>query len=337
MEAPTPASPRVASPRLTIITPAFNEAENLPLLHAQLVKELDALSLRWEWIIVDDHSRDRTFAVVGELAAKDARVRGVRFSRNFGSHMAMMCGLGQAQGDCSVLLAGDCQDPPEIIPQLLAKWREGASVVFAVRENREGHTGFAALFSRFYYFLMRDMVGLRGIPPTGADFFLLDRKVVRELVKLREVNLSILPLIVWMGFSQASVGYTKRMRERGSSGWSLAKKIKVVIDSVASFSYRPIRLMSITGFLVAMLGFLYAGVVVFNTLTGSPPQGWASTVVIVLVLGGVQMMMIGVLGEYLWRALDETRSRPRFIIEDAVGRMEVPPTEPNESSHGARS
>ncbi|HAM71032.1 MAG TPA: glycosyltransferase [Verrucomicrobiales bacterium] len=311
--------PRPAGLRVSIVTPAFNEARNLPELHRQLVRELATLPGTWEWIIVDDRSRDDTFATVTELARQDPRIRGVRFSRNFGSHMAMICGLEHARGDCAVVLAADCQDPPEVIPQLVEQWRAGVSIVFAVRETREGHTGFAALFSRFYYFLMRDVIGLKDIPPTGADFFLLDRKVIRELVRLREVNLSILPLIVWMGFRQSSLGYTKRARVHGTSGWNLAKKVKVVIDSVAAFSYLPIRVMSVTGFAVAAVGFLYAALVVYNALRGNPPQGWASTVVIVLVLGGVQMMMIGVLGEYLWRALDETRSRPRYIVEDRVG------------------
>jgi dolichol-phosphate mannosyltransferase len=305
--------------RISIVTPAFNESENLAELHRLLCVEMEKLPVDWEWIVVDDHSRDATFAVIGDLSRQDRRVRGVRFSRNFGSHMAIMCGLELAAGDCCVVLAADGQDPPVIIPQLFAKWREGAAVVLAVRENREEHTGFAALFSKFYYFLMRRIVGLKDIPPTGADFFLLDRKVVAELVKLREVNLSILPLIVWMGFRRECVGYTKRVRVRGSSGWSLAKKIKVVIDSVAAFSYLPIRVMSVTGFIVAALGFLYAGVVVFNALRGIPPQGWASMMVVVLVIGGIQMMMIGVLGEYLWRALDETRRRPRYLVENSVG------------------
>ena len=314
---------------ISIVTPAFNEAENLPLFYAKLVEVLDKINVAWEWIIVDDHSRDATFDVLSGLAQRDGRVRGVRFSRNFGSHIAMMCGLEQAQGNVSVLLASDLQDPPELIPELLQKWREGVDIVLAVRAGREQHAGLAALASKLYYFLMRDLVGLKQLPTTGADFFLLDRKVVRELVKLREVNLSILPLIVWMGFSQASVGYNKRARTRGKSGWSLSKKVKVVVDSITAFSYLPIRLMSFTGFMVALTGFLYAGVVVYNGLTGHPPQGWASLMVVLTVLGGIQMIMIGVIGEYLWRALDEARQRPRFIIEAAVGQTKGPkPAEP---------
>ena len=319
MELPSPATSDAGRPTISIVTPAYCEAENLPLLYQQLAGVLDGMSCRWEWIVVDDHSIDATFSVIGELARQDARVRGVRFSRNFGSHMAIICGLERARGDCAVVLAGDLQDPPQVIPELLTHWRRGAAVVYAVREAREDHTGFNALFSKGYYFLMRQLLGLKAMPATGADFFLLDRKAMRELVRLREGNISILPLIGWLGFPTAAVAYTKEARRHGRSGWSLSKKIKVVIDSVVSFSYLPIRVMSVSGFVVATLGFLYAGVVAFNALTGNPPQGWASLIVAVLVLGGIQMVMIGVLGEYLWRALDEVRQRPRYLVEAAVG------------------
>jgi glycosyltransferase involved in cell wall biosynthesis len=315
----SPISSTGSNPLISVVTPAYYEAENLPLLYEQLASVLDASGCQWEWIIVDDHSGDATFAVIAELGRKDARVRGVRFSRNFGSHMAIICGLEQARGECAVVIAADLQDPPQVIPELVTQWRGGAAIVYAVREARENHTGFNALFSKFFYFLMRNLLGLKKMPATGADFFLLDRKAVRELVNLRESNISILPLIGWLGFPSATIAYTKGARCHGQSGWSFSKKIKVVIDSVVSFSYLPIRVMSITGFVVAMLGFLYAGVVTYNALTGSPPQGWASTMVGVLVLGGIQMLMIGVLGEYLWRALDEVRQRPRYLIEASVG------------------
>ncbi len=306
---------------LSIITPAYNEAENLPSLYERLVKVMDGLAVSWEWVIVDDHSHDQTFKVIQALADSDLRIRGIRFSRNFGSHIAMIAGMELSQGSASVIMASDLQDPPEVIPNLLDKWSEGNAVVYAVRENREGHKGSAALFSRFYYFLMREIIGFKEMPATGADFFLLDRKVMNELVQLKEINLSILPLITWMGFTQASVAYTKQARQRGRSGWNFAKKLKVVIDSVTAFSYLPVRIMSATGFLVALLGFVYSGVVIYSAFTGTPPQGWASLMVVVAVLGGVQMMMIGVLGEYVWRALDESRRRPRYIIEACCGTM----------------
>jgi hypothetical protein len=162
---------------------------------------------------------------------------------------------------------------------------------------------------------MRRTGALRDLPAAGADFFLVDRCVIDAFNQFRESHVSILALITWMGFRQAAVSYDKQARLHGRSGWNLEKKLKLVLDSVTSFTYFPIRLMSYVGFTTALLGFLYAGLVTFNALRGLPPQGWASLMVVVLLLGGVQMLMLGVLGEYLWRALDESRQRPRYIIE----------------------
>lgn len=303
---------------LSVVTPAYNEARNLPVLYERLRQVLDGAGVDWEWVVVDDHSRDETFAVVAEIARRDPRVRGLRLARNSGSHKAITCGLHHAGGNAAVVLAADLQDPPETLPTLLAAWREGAQVVWAVRAHRAESAGRVG-FARLYYFLMRRLVGIKEMPATGADFFLLDRRVVEALRQFRESNVSLMALITWMGFRQTAVPYDKQARLYGQSGWSLGKKLKLVVDSVTSFSYLPIRLMSATGFIVAILGFLYAIVVTINALAGRPPQGWASLMVAVLVLGGLQMLMMGVLGEYLWRALDEARRRPPYLIEAMTG------------------
>jgi dolichol-phosphate mannosyltransferase len=305
----------VSRPLLSIVTPAYNESGNLPLLYERLCAVLGAQDCDWEWVIVDDHSRDGTFAIVEQLARRDARVRGVRFARNFGAHTALTAGLHLARGDCVAGLAADLQDPPETLPQLLARWRAGAQVVWAAREGREGESAATVGLARLYYWAMRHIVGIKDIPATGADFFLLDRQVVDAFCRFGEANTSILALITWMGFRQEVIEYTKQARHSGRSGWSLGKKIKLVVDSVTSFSYLPIRLISCAGVVVAMFGFLYAAFVVLNAVRGSPVEGWSSLMVVVLVLGGFQMLMMGVLGEYLWRTLDEARRRPRYIIE----------------------
>jgi dolichol-phosphate mannosyltransferase len=302
-------------PLLSIVTPAFNEVENLPLFYDRLCRTMKAIDMDWEWVVVDDHSRDGTFHFVSQVAARDARVRGVRFSRNFGAHTALTCGLNMSRGDCIAALAADLQDPPETIPELLTHWKEGAEVVWAVRHKRKGEGRATKGFARIYYWLMRNVVGMKDMPATGADFFLLDRKVVNAFGQFSEANVSILALITWMGFDQVSVPYDKESRVHGRSGWTFKKKLKLVVDSVTSFSYVPIRFMSYLGFFVAFLGFVYAGEVVFNALHGQPVEGWSSMIIVVLVLGGVQMLMMGVLGEYLWRALDEARRRPRYILE----------------------
>jgi glycosyltransferase involved in cell wall biosynthesis len=302
-------------PFLTIVTPAYNEAQNLPVLYQRLRSVLDDIDVDWEWIVVDDHSTDGTFEVLTRLAGQDARLRGFRFSRNFGSHTAVTCGLNYARGDCAIVMAADLQDPPEEIPRLLAEWQHGAQVVWAVRARREGEGATYLGFARLYYALMRRTGALRDLPAAGADFFLMDRCVIDAFNRFHESHVSILALITWMGFRQSHITYEKQARLHGRSGWNLEKKLKLVVDSITSFTYFPIRLMSYVGFITALLGFLYAGLVVFNALRGLPPQGWASLMVVVLVLGGIQMVMLGVLGEYLWRALDEARHRPRYLIE----------------------
>jgi glycosyltransferase involved in cell wall biosynthesis len=300
---------------ISIVTPAFNEAENLPVLYERICATMESLGLDWEWIVVDDHSADATFAVVTKLAARDRRVRGLRFARNFGAHTAVTCGLHEARGDCVTALAADLQDPPEVIPQLLEQWKAGVKVVWAARRLREGEKATTVGFSRLYYWVMRHIVDMKEMPATGADFFLLDRTVVEEFSRFGESNVSTLALLTWMGFRQATITYDKEARLHGVSGWSLKKKLKLVVDSVTSFSYVPIRFMSYLGFAVASAGFLYAGLVILNFLRGAPVPGWSSLMVAVLLVGGIQMVMMGVLGEYLWRALDESRRRPRYIVE----------------------
>jgi polyisoprenyl-phosphate glycosyltransferase len=306
------------SPSLSIVTPAFNEAENLPFLYERLSKVFETLDIQWEWVIVDDHSADNTFRVMADLAGRDSRIRGFRLARNFGSHKAITCGLHQVKGHCVVIMAADLQDPPETLPTLLEKWRKGAQVVWAVRQVREGEKNSKIGFSRLYYFLMRRIVGLKEIPPTGADFFLIDRTVVDAFRQFSESNVSILALITWMGFRQDFISYDKQARKYGRSGWNLEKKLKLVVDSITSFTYLPIRFMSYLGFIVACTGLVYAGVVVVNALRGSPVEGWSSLMLVVLVIGGFQMIMMGILGEYLWRSLDESRRRPMYLIESTT-------------------
>ena len=307
-------------PLLSIITPAYNESANLVLLSERIKDVVAGIDTDWEWIIIDDHSRDATFATIRQLAGQDPHIRGCRLARNSGSHTAIVCGLEMAKGDCAIIMAADLQDPPETIPQLLEKWREGAQVVWAVRGKREGESTSTVGFAKLYYWIMRRIVGLDNLPPSGADFFLLDRRVISAFCNFRESNASVLALLTWMGFRQDNIVYDKQARIHGKSGWSISSKIKLVVDSVTSFSFLPVRLMSIVGFVVALTGFIFAGYVVMNVLLGGKPtEGWSSLMVAILTIGGMQMLMMGVLGEYLWRALDESRGRPRYIIEDEVG------------------
>jgi dolichol-phosphate mannosyltransferase len=303
---------------LSVITPAYNEAQNLPRLYKRLKSVLSGTRMSWEWIIVDDHSKDDTFAQITKLKDSDYRVKGWRFAHNFGSHIAISCGLEKAKGHCAVVLAADLQDPPESLPTLVNEWHQGSKVVWAARKNRIGGKKRDILFSKLFFFMMRYVIGIKNMPATGADFFLIDRQVIRCLNEFGERNLSIAALINWIGFRQTIVTYDKQARMHGSSGWSLRKKIKIVLDSITSFSFLPIRVMSVVGFCISILGLLYAGVVIWSALSGNPPQGWASLMIVILIIGGFQMLMMGILGEYLWRALDESRRRPRYLIEETT-------------------
>ena len=294
---------------LSIVTPAYNESASLPVLYRRLNEALGGVE--WEWVVVDDHSADATFAWIAALARDDARVRGYRLARNCGSHTAIACGLDHANGDAAAVMAADLQDPPETIPELLACWREGAQVVWAARQR-------TASASRLYYLLMRRVAGLETIPPAGAGLFLIDRIVIEAFREFREQHTSILTLIAWMGFRQATVAGRKEARQHGRSQWTRRKKVALLVDSVTAFTYTPIRLMTYLGFSTALLGFLYAGFVIVHALRGAPMPGWASLMVVVLVIGGIQMLMMGVLGEYVWRALAESRRRPRYLIEEST-------------------
>lgn len=305
---------------ITIVTPAFNEEQNLPRLHARLKSIEREFGGNFEWVIVDDHSRDRTFQVASAIAAADPRVRVFRLARNSGSHNAVFCGLRQARGSCMVLIAADLQDPPEVIPEMLAVWRSEAQVVWGVRASAPQTSFGGRLAARLYYHAMRRWIGLDSMAPNGADMVLLDRAVIDALLEFGERNLSIFALIAWMGFRQNSILYQKQDRTHGVSGWTFSKKLKLAIDSVTSFSFLPVRFFSGIGILFALLGFAYAGITMGRSLFyGSPVEGWSSLMVAVLVIGGVQLLMLGVLGEYLWRTLDEVRARPRYQLEAVAG------------------
>lgn len=313
---------------ISIITPAFCEEQNLPVLYDRIKAVFDGTDLDWEWVIIDDHSTDGTFQAAADLSQRDSRVRAVRFSRNYGAHIAIRCGLDHALGDAAVVVAADLQDPPEIIPRLIEKWRAGAHVVWAARSQRKGDEGTKVAFSRLYFWLLRRMSGFNGVPEGGADFFLLDRQAINSLLSFKERNISILALSHWIGFRQETIQYERQAREHGRTGWTLAKKIKLILDTFLAFTYLPIRIMSFLGVAIAALGFVYAIVVVINAFSAQPVEGWSSLMVVVLIIGGAQILMLGVLGEYMWRALEETRRRPHYLIEDAVGEVR-PDTEDN--------
>jgi dolichol-phosphate mannosyltransferase len=305
---------------LSIVVPAYNEAGNLPRLYGRILAiDWAGLGLEFELLIVDDHSTDGTPAAIEALAVRDQRVKCLRFSRNFGSHAGCTAGLEHATGAAAVVLAADLQDPPETIPALVEAWRAGSRTVWAVRGEREGESLQTRMTARIFYSLIRRMTRM-AMPPNGVDFFLVDRAVIEALRAGPERNTSLIAQIQWLGFEQSSLVYTKQARASGRSKWTLSKRIKLALDWVVGFSYFPIRFMSVVGLLFACAGFLYAlFLIVRRFIFIVPVEGWTSLISVLLITSGVQLVMLGVLGEYLWRSFDASRQRPRFIIEQRRG------------------
>ncbi len=307
---------------ISIITPAFNERLNLPALHDRLSAAMASQQVEWEWIIVDDHSRDDTFAVIEQLAAANPRVRGLRLARNSGSHVAIACGLQYAAGDAAALLAADQEDPPEVLGRMIDRWRRGAQVVWAVRRHLHG-TAHHRAFATMYWWTMRHVVGFKDVHPTGADCFLIDRVVIDAVCGSSEHNVSLFALITWLGFRQESVEYDKQPRTIGRSGWTFAGKVKLVIDSVVGFSALPIRWCFYSG--AALMAA--ALVLTVGGLMALPDMGAVVILLAALIVGlaGLQLAALGVVGQYVWRALDEARGRPLYSIEAVAGRHAAGP------------
>jgi dolichol-phosphate mannosyltransferase len=255
--------------------------------------------------------------VIERLSLVDGRVRGIRLARNSGSHVAITCGLHHAQGDGAVMMAADLQDPPETLQAMIDAWRQGAQIVWAVRRGRPA--GFAAL----YYRIMRRVVGLKEMPATGADFFLVDRIVLDAFRQFPERNVSVLALITWVGFRQAHIEYDKQPRAGGQSGWTLARKLRLVVDSITAFSDFPIRLCGYAGALLVGSALLL-GLVAILLL---PSIGVGLLLVLAAMVGltGAQLLALGIVGEYVWRALEEARRRPAYLIERLAGRHPAVP------------
>ena len=297
---------------ISIVTPAFNEATNVEAIYKRLLSSLEQLDGEWEWLVVDDHSRDDTFAIIERLSLLDGRVRGIRLSSNCGSHVAIRCGLHHAQGDAAVVIAADLQDPPELIGRMVDVWRQGAEVVWATRRRHQ------SAFARLYYWIMRRLVGMEEMPAYGADFFLADRNVLDAFRRFEERGMSVLALIVWLGFRQAHIEYDKEARASGRSGWTLSRKISLVVDSITAFSDFPIRLCGCAGGLFVAAAIPLGAIAA--TMLPSFGAGLVMAVAAMVLLTGIQLLAITIVGEYVWRALEEARRRPPYVIERLAGR-----------------
>lgn len=307
------------SPLISIVIPVLNEAENIPLLLDQLNGVTKKLPYRFEFIFVDDGSKDSTYHIIQSVQKKDARVKALSLSRNFGHQAALTAGLNHAQGKAVITMDGDLQHPPALIPALLEQWKTGNDIVFTVREETADESFLKKLASRLFYRVINSF-SETPVEPFAADFRLLDRKVVDSLKTIEERDRFLRGLISWVGFSSVGVNYKADARIAGTSKYTIKKMIRLALDGIISFSAAPLHLVTYMGMIVSFFSFLYGAYSLYAFFfTDRTIPGWTSILVAVLFLGGAQLISIGVLGEYLIRVYNESKGRPLYIIKDSLG------------------
>jgi glycosyltransferase involved in cell wall biosynthesis len=308
-------------PLISIVVPVFNEEEVLPELYKRMLQVMSNSDQRWELILVDDGSRDGSAEIIAELNGRDPRVKGISFSRNFGFQEAVTAGLAHASGAAVVLSDADLQDPPEVIPEMIARWQEGNDVVFGVRENRQGETWFKKTTAKVFYRTIHRITSV-DIPLDTGDFRLMDRRVVDAILRMPERNRFLRGMVPWVGFRQSGLKYARQARFAGESKFkSVRQMLPFALDAITSFSYFPLQLATYLGFFIAAISLIAILVVVGLRLFGSHQQliGQASTLVAVLFLGGVQLISLGIIGEYLGRIYDEVKGRPLYLVDRKWG------------------
>lgn len=305
-------------PRISVVIPALNEEATLPALYRRLTGVLTRLQTSYELVVVDDGSTDRTPDLLCQLHRADPRLKYVRLARNFGHQAALTAGLARASGQAVVVMDADLQDPPEVIPDLVERWQQGYEVVYAIRRHRKESPGHRLAYALFYRLLNR-VASLR-IPLDAGDFCLMDRRVIDQLNALPERNRFLRGLRSWVGFRQTGVEYERQARHAGRTKYNLWRLIKLAVDGLVSFSYLPLRIASSLGFVVSTISLTVGLYYLVLRLMGSrEPAGFAALIVAVLFLGGVQLITIGIMGEYVGRIFDEVKERPVYIPLEEEG------------------
>lgn len=301
--------------KLSIVIPAYNEAANLPTTLDEFKNVLSEIACEYEILVVDDQSSDDTYQLITQR--NDSACRVIRLSRRSGSHVAIRAGLAQTNSDCVLVVSADGQEPPDVLPRILKEWQNGNQIVWGLRQSRADESFAAKTFAELFYKVLSWMSETPSpVDLSRADFYLLDRIVVDSLNRCQERHTSLFGLIVWLGFRQSSVEYERRPRRLGASRWNFRSRFRLAKDWVIAFSSLPLRAITYLGFVVASIGFIYALFIISRTFFyGYVEQGWASLITTALLLGGIQMIMLGIIGEYIARSFDETRGRPVFFIE----------------------
>jgi dolichol-phosphate mannosyltransferase len=305
-------------PVFSVIIPAYNEEAVVGESYKRLTNVMQGIGETYELIFVDDGSRDKTASMLAEICQTDKNVKCIRFSRNFGHMPALTAGMDYAHGDAVLIIDADLQDPPEVFPEMIAKWREGYDVVYGKRTKREGETAFKKLTSSLYYRFLRRMTNV-DLPVDTGEFRLIDRKVCDAMKRLHEKNRYIRGLVSWVGFKQTSVEYVRAKRFAGETKYPLKKMIKFAMDGITSFSYKPLKLATTLGIIISALSFIYLLIVICQRLfTQTTATGWASMVAIVLFTQGIVLMVLGLMGEYIGRIFEETKDRPIYLVQEIL-------------------
>ncbi|MCC6455158.1 MAG: glycosyltransferase family 2 protein [Caldilineaceae bacterium] len=306
-------------PTFSIVVPIWNEEAVIPELYRRVVSIMDATNETWEFICVDDGSRDRSLAQLLDLRAQDPRLKVLHFSRNFSHQIAITAGTDFAEGDAVIVMDADLQDPPEVVARMIEKWREGYEVVYAVRTSRQGESFFKLWTASLFYRLLHSITDIN-IPLDAGDFRLMDRRVVLTMRHLREQHRFMRGLSSWVGFRQIPVEYERAERYAGETKYPLRKMIRLATSAITSFSHVPLQLATYVGFTLASISLIAILVTIILRLSGSSFfLGQATTLVSVLFLGGVQLIFLGIIGEYLGRIYDEVKQRPLYIVSKAYG------------------
>ena len=304
---------------LSIVSPVYNEAENLGEFYSRVINATDNLNLEIEIIYINDGSQDSTIDIITKQRQIDSRITIIDLSRNFGKEIALTAGLDYSSGDAVIVIDTDLQDPPELIPKLVEKWREGYDVVNAKRIKRKGESLLKKVMSYIYYRLLFYLSDIN-VPRDTGDFRLLNKNALDALLKLREKHRYMKGLFVWVGFKQKEIEYEREARFKGKTKWGFFSLFNLAFDGLTSFSIMPLRLASTIGFLSALIGFFYGAVIVFKTLFfHEPVAGFTSLVVLITFFGGIQLLSIGIIGEYIGRIFNETKNRPLYVVKNIQG------------------
>jgi glycosyltransferase involved in cell wall biosynthesis len=309
---------------VSVVAPMHDEVGTVERFHERVAAALDGE--RWELVVVDDGSRDGTGDALTRLAGEDDHVRVVRLSRCFGHQAALTAGLEHARGDVVVMIDGDLQDPPELITTMLARWREGSEVVYAVRSERAGESPFKLVTARWFYRVFRRLTSVDLVPDSG-DFRLMDRRALDVLLDMPERNRFLRGMSVWVGFTQTAVPFSREPRTSGRTKYTLSRMLRFSFDAITSFSNRPLQLATFLGFVFSILAFLAIPLTIVARYANIYERGVPSTIVVVLLLGGIQLITVGIIGEYVGRIYDEVKHRPLYVVRERVN-VEAPDREP---------